>query len=61
MEFELHDTNKESSCPNMNLTMTTNTMEEKREWVTKINKEIRGLDALKGDLCNPRKTSFVQI
>merc|ERR1719233_2692620 len=55
MEFELHDTNKESSSPNMNLTMTTNTMEEKKEWVTKINKEIRGLDLLKGDLCKPRK------
>jgi len=61
MEFELHDTNKESKTPNQNLTITTNTMEEKREWVTKINKEIRGLENLKGDLCNPRKTSFIQI
>ena len=64
MEFELHDTidnvKKESTTSNQNLTITTNTMEEKRDWVTQINKEIRGLESLKGDLCNPRKTSVIQ-
>lgn len=63
MEFELHDTienvNKESTTSNQNLTITTNTMEEKRDWVTKINKEIRGLESLKGDLCNPDRKSVV--
>eukprot|EP00092_Neocalanus_flemingeri_P007708 GFUD01008324.1.p1 GENE.GFUD01008324.1~~GFUD01008324.1.p1 ORF type:complete len:446 (+),score=143.38 GFUD01008324.1:75-1412(+) len=62
MEFELHDTNKESrATDNLNLTITTNTMEEKSEWVKKINKEIRSLEDLKFALGNPRKMSLVEM
>jgi len=61
MEFELHDTDKKSATPDLNLTITTNTLEEKKEWVTKINKEIRGLASLICELGNPRKTSLVGI
>ena len=57
MEFELHETNTEEGSDNINLTITTNTVEEKKDWVTRINKEIRGLECFKGDLVNPRKLS----
>ena len=59
MEFELHDTSKETETPS--LTITTETLEEKKDWVSRINKEIRGLESLKGDLCNPRKTSVTHV
>eukprot|EP00092_Neocalanus_flemingeri_P019557 GFUD01021189.1.p1 GENE.GFUD01021189.1~~GFUD01021189.1.p1 ORF type:complete len:381 (-),score=106.66 GFUD01021189.1:113-1255(-) len=67
-EFELHDMNKESTTPGLSLTITTTTMEEKRDWVKKINNEIHSLESLKSALGNPksalgnpRKTSVVQM
>merc|ERR1740131_599289 len=52
-EFELHDTQDEE----MNMTIRTSTLEETKDWVARINKEIKGLDMLARTMQNPRKLS----
>ena len=53
LEFDLYD--KDDQGPHLNLTITTSTLQEKREWVEKIDKEIHSLDSFTLSLGNPQQ------
>ena len=55
LEFELQDLDNDLSTPNLKLTIKTAKVEEKTEWVKKIEDEINSLQRLRLALGNPKQ------